>query len=182
MISGRIAKEVFELMLQTGQAPGKIVEERGLKQVTDTSAIEKVVDEIIAANPKQVEQVQTKPKTLGWFVGQVMRATGGKANPDAVNAILREKLKVSEEVDRPRVQSDRRRAQPGGCHPGTAPGRRIRDRKSDFRVMAFRACAAYLSTIGPFVAKRLEKFGLAPALQRRGSECPTRSASILWWS
>ena len=98
VISGRIAKEVFELMLQTGQAPGKIVEERGLKQVTDTSAIEKVVDEIIAANPKQVEQVQTKPKTLGWFVGQVMRATGGKANPDAVNAILREKLKVSEEV------------------------------------------------------------------------------------
>ena len=74
------------------------MEERGLKQVTDTSAIEKVVDEIIAANPKQVEQVRTKPKTLGWFVGQVMRATGGKANPDAVNAILREKLKVSEEV------------------------------------------------------------------------------------
>jgi aspartyl-tRNA(Asn)/glutamyl-tRNA(Gln) amidotransferase subunit B len=98
VISGRIAKEVFELMLQTGQAPGKIVEERGLKQVTDTGAIEKVVDEIIAANPKQVEQVQTKPKTLGWFVGQVMRATGGKANPDAVNAILREKLKVPEEV------------------------------------------------------------------------------------
>ena len=98
VISGRIAKEVFELMLQTGEAPAKIVEERGLKQVTDTSAIEKVVDEIIAANPKQVEQVQTKPKTLGWFVGQVMRATGGKANPDAVNAILREKLKVPEEV------------------------------------------------------------------------------------
>ncbi len=98
VISGRIAKEVFELMLQTGNAPGQIVEERGLKQVTDTGAIEKVVDEIIAANPKQVEQVQTKPKTLGWFVGQVMRATGGKANPDAVNAILREKLKVPEEV------------------------------------------------------------------------------------
>ena len=98
VISGRIAKEVFELMLQTGHAPAKIVEERGLKQVTDTGAIEKVVDEIIAANPKQVEQVQTKPKTLGWFVGQVMRATGGKANPDAVNAILREKLKVPEEV------------------------------------------------------------------------------------
>ncbi len=98
VISGRLAKEVFELMLQTGHAPGKIVEVRGLKQVTDTGAIEKVVDDIIAANPKQVEQVQTKPKTLGWFVGQVMRATGGKANPDAVNAILREKLKVQEEV------------------------------------------------------------------------------------
>jgi aspartyl-tRNA(Asn)/glutamyl-tRNA(Gln) amidotransferase subunit B len=98
MISGRIAKEVFEIMLETGHAPAKIVEERGLKQVTDTGAIEKVVDDIIAANPKQVEQVQTKPKTLGWFVGQVMRATGGKANPDAVNAILRQKLKVPEEV------------------------------------------------------------------------------------
>jgi aspartyl-tRNA(Asn)/glutamyl-tRNA(Gln) amidotransferase subunit B len=98
VISGRIAKEVFEIMLETGHAPGKIVEERGLKQVTDTGAIEKVVDEIIAANPKQVEQVKTKPKTLGWFVGQVMRATGGKANPDAVNAILRQKLDVMEEV------------------------------------------------------------------------------------
>jgi aspartyl-tRNA(Asn)/glutamyl-tRNA(Gln) amidotransferase subunit B len=98
VISGRIAKEVFEIMLETGQAPAAIVEERGLKQVTDTGAIEKVVDEIIRANPKQVEQVQTKPKTLGWFVGQVMRATGGKANPDAVNAILRQKLKVPEEV------------------------------------------------------------------------------------
>jgi aspartyl-tRNA(Asn)/glutamyl-tRNA(Gln) amidotransferase subunit B len=98
VISGRIAKEVFEIMLQTGSAPAKIVEERGLKQVTDTGAIEKVVDEIIAANPKQVEQVQTKPKTLGWFVGQVMRATGGKANPDAVNVLLRQKLKVPEEV------------------------------------------------------------------------------------
>jgi aspartyl-tRNA(Asn)/glutamyl-tRNA(Gln) amidotransferase subunit B len=98
VISGRIAKEVFEIMLQTGQAPARIVEERGLRQMTDTGAIEKVVDEIIAANPKQVEQLQTKPKTLGWFVGQVMRATGGKANPDAVNAILRHKLKVPEEV------------------------------------------------------------------------------------
>ena len=66
--------------------------------MTDTGAIEKVVDEIIAANPKQAEQVKTKPQTLGWFVGQVMRATGGKANPDAVNAILRQKLEVPEEV------------------------------------------------------------------------------------
>ncbi len=98
VISGRIAKEVFEIMLETGQPPAKIVEERGLKQVTDTGAIEKVVDEIIAANPKQVEQIKTKPKTLGWFVGQVMKATGGKANPDAVNAILRQKLEVPEEV------------------------------------------------------------------------------------
>jgi aspartyl-tRNA(Asn)/glutamyl-tRNA(Gln) amidotransferase subunit B len=98
VISGRIAKEVFEIMLETGQAPAAIVEKHGLKQMTDTGAIEKVVDEIITANPKQVEQVQTKPKTLGWFVGQVMRATGGKANPEAVNAILRQKLKVPEEV------------------------------------------------------------------------------------
>jgi aspartyl-tRNA(Asn)/glutamyl-tRNA(Gln) amidotransferase subunit B len=92
VISGRIAKDVFEIMVETGEAPDRIVEERGLTQVTDTGAIEKVVDEIIAANPKQVEQVKDKPKTLGWFVGQVMKATGGKANPGAVNEILREKL------------------------------------------------------------------------------------------
>jgi aspartyl-tRNA(Asn)/glutamyl-tRNA(Gln) amidotransferase subunit B len=97
VISGRIAKEVFEIMVETGEAPGRIVERRGLKQVTDTSAIEKVVDEIIAANPKQVEQVKEKPKTLGWFVGQVMKSTGGKANPAAVNEILRQKLEVGEE-------------------------------------------------------------------------------------
>ena len=96
VISGRIAKDVFEIMVETGEAPGKIVESRGLKQVTDTGAIEKVVDEVIAANPKQVEQVKAKPQTLGWFVGQVMKATGGKANPAAVNAILRKKLGVGD--------------------------------------------------------------------------------------
>ncbi|MEJ2228193.1 MAG: Asp-tRNA(Asn)/Glu-tRNA(Gln) amidotransferase subunit GatB [Alphaproteobacteria bacterium] len=95
-ISGRIAKDVFEIMVETGEAPGKIVEERGLKTITDTGAIEKVIDEIIAANPKQVEQVKAKPKTLGWFVGQVMKATGGKADPGAVNAMLRERLDVTE--------------------------------------------------------------------------------------
>ena len=93
-ISGRIAKDVFEIMFETRQNPGAIVEERGLKQVTDTGAIEKVVDEIIAANPKQVEQLKEKPKTFGWFVGQVMKATGGKANPAAVNEILKAKLGV----------------------------------------------------------------------------------------
>jgi len=95
-ISGRIAKDVFEIMLESGDPPGKIVEDRGLKQVTDTAEIEKVVDEVIAANPQQAEQVKTKPKTIGWFVGQVMKATGGKANPATVNEILRKKLEVAE--------------------------------------------------------------------------------------
>jgi aspartyl-tRNA(Asn)/glutamyl-tRNA(Gln) amidotransferase subunit B len=95
-ISGRIAKDVFEIMLESGDPPGKIVEDRGLKQVTDTAQIEKVVDEVIAANPQQAEQVKTKPKTIGWFVGQVMKATGGKANPATVNEILRKKLEVAE--------------------------------------------------------------------------------------
>lgn len=93
-ISGRIAKDVFSIMLESGDAPGKIVEDRGLKQVTDTGAIEKVVDEIIAANPDQVAQVKEKPKAIGWFVGQVMQKTGGKANPGAVNEILKKKLGI----------------------------------------------------------------------------------------
>ncbi|GAB4525579.1 MAG: Asp-tRNA(Asn)/Glu-tRNA(Gln) amidotransferase subunit GatB [Parvularculaceae bacterium] len=96
-ISGRIAKDVFQIMWETQDAPQKIVEERGLRQVTDTGAIEKIVDEIIATNPQQVEQLKTKPKTLGWFVGQVMKASGGKANPQAVNEILRAKLEIGEE-------------------------------------------------------------------------------------
>ena len=93
-ISGRIAKQVFEIMFKTGDDPEKIVEEQGLKQVTDTGAIEAVIDEIIAANPAQVEQVKEKPKTFGWFVGQVMKQTGGKANPKTVNEILKKKLGV----------------------------------------------------------------------------------------
>ncbi len=91
-ISGKIAKTVFEKMIETGDAPVEIVEREGLKQVTDTGAIEKVVDEIIAANPQQAASVKEKPKAMGWFVGQVMKATGGKANPKAVNDILRAKL------------------------------------------------------------------------------------------
>lgn len=91
-ISGRIAKDVFELMFQSGRSPGEIVEEQGLKQVTDTGAIEAEIDKIIAANPDKVEQVKEKPKMMGWFVGQVMQATGGKANPQAVNEILHKKL------------------------------------------------------------------------------------------
>ncbi|MEL6473395.1 MAG: Asp-tRNA(Asn)/Glu-tRNA(Gln) amidotransferase subunit GatB [Pseudomonadota bacterium] len=93
-ISGKIAKTVFEKMIETGDDAGAIVEREGLKQVTDTGAIEKVVDEIIAANPGQAAQVKEKPKTMGWFVGQVMKATGGKANPGAVNKILKDKLGV----------------------------------------------------------------------------------------
>jgi aspartyl-tRNA(Asn)/glutamyl-tRNA(Gln) amidotransferase subunit B len=93
-ISGRIAKDVFAVMMETGGDPDKIVEERGLKQVTDTGAIEAAIDAIIAANPEQVAQVKEKPKTFGWFVGQVMKATGGKANPAAVNDILKRKLAV----------------------------------------------------------------------------------------
>jgi aspartyl-tRNA(Asn)/glutamyl-tRNA(Gln) amidotransferase subunit B len=92
VISGKIAKDVFEILWAEGGDPAQIVEARGLKQVTDTGAIEKAVDEIIAANPDKVEQVKTKPSMLGWFVGQVMKSTGGKANPQAVNDILKAKI------------------------------------------------------------------------------------------
>jgi aspartyl-tRNA(Asn)/glutamyl-tRNA(Gln) amidotransferase subunit B len=93
-ISGKIAKDVFEIAWNEGGAPKTIVEERGLKQVTDTGAIEKIVDEIMAANPDKVEQAKEKPNLVGWFVGQVMKASGGKANPQAVNEILRKKIGV----------------------------------------------------------------------------------------
>ena len=95
-ISSRIAKDVFELMFEEGPDQGKdpavIVEEKGLKQVTDTGAIEAAVDEVIAANPDKVEQAKERPKMAGWFVGQVMQATGGKANPQAVNKLVMQKL------------------------------------------------------------------------------------------
>lgn len=91
-ISGKIAKEVFARMIAGEGKPSDIVEKHGLKQVTDTGAIEQIVDDIIAANPDQVAQVKEKPKTMGWFVGQVMKASGGKANPQAVNDILKAKL------------------------------------------------------------------------------------------
>jgi aspartyl-tRNA(Asn)/glutamyl-tRNA(Gln) amidotransferase subunit B len=93
-ISGKIAKDLFEIVWSEGGDPAEIVEKRGLKQVTDTGAIEKAVDEIIAANPDKVEQVKAKPTMLGWFVGQVMKGTGGKANPAAVNEILKKKLGI----------------------------------------------------------------------------------------
>jgi aspartyl-tRNA(Asn)/glutamyl-tRNA(Gln) amidotransferase subunit B len=93
-ISGKIAKDLFEIVWSEGGDPIALVEERGMKQVTDTGAIEKAVDEIIAANPDKVAQAQAKPTMLGWFVGQVMKQTGGKANPGAINQILRAKLGV----------------------------------------------------------------------------------------
>ena len=91
-ISGKIAKDLFEIVYTEAGDPAQIVEARGMKQVTDTGAIEAAVDEIIAANPTQVEKAKQNPKLAGWFVGQVMKATGGKANPAAVNQLVSQKL------------------------------------------------------------------------------------------
>jgi len=94
-ISGRIAKNVFEIMFETGGDPETIVEEKGLKQITDTGAIEAIVDQVIADNPDQAQQVRDgNDKTIGWFVGQVMKASQGKANPQVVNKLLSDKLKT----------------------------------------------------------------------------------------
>jgi aspartyl-tRNA(Asn)/glutamyl-tRNA(Gln) amidotransferase subunit B len=93
-ISGKIAKDLFEICWDEGGDPHAIVEARGMKQVTDLSAIETVVDDIIAKNPDKVEQAKTKPALIGWFVGQVMKASGGKANPQAVNELLKTKLGI----------------------------------------------------------------------------------------
>ncbi|MFG1419825.1 Asp-tRNA(Asn)/Glu-tRNA(Gln) amidotransferase subunit GatB [Xanthobacter sp. V0B-10] len=93
-ISSKIAKDLFEIIFTEGGDPKVVVEQRGMKQVTDTGAIEKVVDEIIAKNPDKVAQVQAKPTMLGWFVGQAMKASGGKANPQALNDILKAKLGI----------------------------------------------------------------------------------------
>ncbi len=99
LISGKLAKDVLDIEWneKTGAPRAKIVEARGMKQVTDTSAIEKAVDQVIAANPDKVEEVKAKPKLAGWFVGQVMKATGGKANPAAVNAVLKSRLNLPDE-------------------------------------------------------------------------------------
>ena len=92
-VSNRLAKDVFEEMAASGKDAATVVEEKGLKQITDTGAIETAVDQAIAAGAKQVEQFKSgNEKILGWFVGQVMKATGGKANPATVNEILRKKL------------------------------------------------------------------------------------------
>ena len=93
-ISGKIAKDVFEIVWIEGGDPRAIVEQRGLKQVTDVAAIEKLVDEIVLNNPDTVADVKTNPKAIGWFVGQVMKASGGRANPQAVNDLLRKKIGI----------------------------------------------------------------------------------------
>jgi aspartyl-tRNA(Asn)/glutamyl-tRNA(Gln) amidotransferase subunit B len=92
MISGKIAKDLFEIVWAEGGDPRQIVEARGMRQVTDLGAIEKVVDEIIAKNPDKVADAKSNPKAIGWFVGQAMKASGGKANPKAVNDLLTKKL------------------------------------------------------------------------------------------
>ncbi len=92
-ISGRIAKEVFEAMWETGRPAAAIVADKGLEQISDSGAIEAIVEQVIADNPKQTEDFKSgNDKVIGWFVGQVMKASQGKANPGLVNQILRDKL------------------------------------------------------------------------------------------
>jgi aspartyl-tRNA(Asn)/glutamyl-tRNA(Gln) amidotransferase subunit B len=96
-ISGKIAKDLLDIVWSEGGDPKQVVESRGLKQVTDTGEIEKAVDAVIAANPQKVEEVKAKPKLAAWFTGQVMKQTGGKANPSVVNAILKQRLNLPDE-------------------------------------------------------------------------------------
>jgi aspartyl-tRNA(Asn)/glutamyl-tRNA(Gln) amidotransferase subunit B len=93
-ISGKIAKDLFEIVWQEGGDPRTLVEARGMKQVTDMAAIEKLVDDIVAANPDKVAQARAKPQLIAWFVGQVMKSSGGKANPQSVNDLLKGKLGI----------------------------------------------------------------------------------------
>lgn len=93
VISGRIAKDVFEIMFESGKGAAEIVAEKGLEQVSDVHELDALIDKILSDNPGQVEQYQAgKVKLIGFFVGQVMKATGGKANPGVVNEILKKKL------------------------------------------------------------------------------------------
>ena len=94
VISSKIAKDVFERMWAGEGRPRAIVEAQGLQQVSDTGALEKIIDDLIAGNPGQAASVKEKPQAIGWFVGQVMKATGGKANPGAVNQLLKAKLGI----------------------------------------------------------------------------------------
>jgi aspartyl-tRNA(Asn)/glutamyl-tRNA(Gln) amidotransferase subunit B len=92
-ISGKLAKEIFPKMFEGGEAPRTIMEREGLTQISDTGALEKIIDEVIAANPKQVEQFKSgKTTVMGFLVGQVMKASRGQANPAAVNELLRKRL------------------------------------------------------------------------------------------
>jgi len=97
VISGKIAKDLLDIVWSEGGDPRAIVDARGLRQVTDTSAIEAAVDRVIAANPQKVEEAKAKPKLAGWFVGQVMKETGGKANPGVVNALVKSRLGIVDE-------------------------------------------------------------------------------------
>ena len=96
-ISGKIAKDLLDIVWTEGGDPREVVEARGMKQVTDTGAIDAAIEAVIAANPDKVEEVKAKPKLAAWFVGQVMKQTGGKANPGAVNAALKTRLNLPDE-------------------------------------------------------------------------------------
>ena len=96
-ISGKIAKDLLDIVWAEGGDPKQVVEARGMKQVTDTGAIDAAIEAVIAANPAKVEEVKAKPKLAAWFVGQVMKQTGGKANPAAVNAALKTRLNLPDE-------------------------------------------------------------------------------------
>ncbi len=96
-ISGKIAKDLLDIVWTEGGDPKQVVEQRGMKQVTDTGAIDAAIEAVIAANPDKVEEVKAKPKLSAWFVGQVMKQTGGKANPAAVNAALKTRLNLPDE-------------------------------------------------------------------------------------
>src|SRR5690606_18342173 len=121
-ISGKIAKDLFEIVWTEGGDPKEIVEKRGMKQVTDTAAIKKAVDEVIAANPDKAEQARAKPTMAGWFVGQVMKATGGKANPQAVNDLVKARLGIeSPWLSAPRRNAILRRCASSSVRPGTTP-------------------------------------------------------------
>ncbi|HEX4711531.1 MAG TPA: Asp-tRNA(Asn)/Glu-tRNA(Gln) amidotransferase GatCAB subunit B, partial [Phenylobacterium sp.] len=95
VISSRIAKDVFERMWAGEGRAREVVEKQGLQQVSDTGALDAIIDKLIAGNPGQAAQVKDKPQAIGWFVGQVMKETGGKANPGVINQMLRAKLGVA---------------------------------------------------------------------------------------
>jgi aspartyl-tRNA(Asn)/glutamyl-tRNA(Gln) amidotransferase subunit B len=92
VISGKVAKDVLTIVWAEGGDPREIVERRGLKQVSDVGALEKIVDEIVANNPDKVADAKANPKAIGWFVGQVMKASGGTANPQTVNKLLKKRI------------------------------------------------------------------------------------------